>query len=124
MNGPRKPDFFKTWRWTIALFSLVLVGSYWALIFSSSTWGSKFRYSYLFHGSRPVIALLFITALMSLKKSSPIRRLGLRHLRRMAGFGPPCRDPEQSGMVREAIGTGRADSFAETAPLGSLRRSR
>ncbi len=76
MNGPRKPDFFKTWRWTIALFSLVLVGSYWALLFSSSTWGSKFRYSYLFHGSRPVIALLFITALMSLKSRRRYAALG------------------------------------------------
>jgi hypothetical protein len=68
MNAPRKLDFFRLWRWTITIFSLVLVGSYWALLFSSSIWGTKFRYDYLFRGSLPVIVLLFLTVLMSFRR--------------------------------------------------------
>jgi drug/metabolite transporter (DMT)-like permease len=76
MNEPRNLDFFKLWRWTIAIFSFVLVNCYWALLFSSSIWGTKFRYAYLFRGSLPVIALLFLTVLLS-----------LRRRRRYAAFG-------------------------------------
>ena len=77
MNGPSNLDYFKLWRWTIAIFSFVLVGSYWALLFSSSIWGNKFRYYYFFQGSRPVIALLSITALMSLKRRRRYAAFGL-----------------------------------------------
>ena len=69
MNASRKLDFFNLWRWTITIFSFVLVSSYWALLFSPSVWGTKFRYDYLFRGSLPVIALLFLTVLISLRRS-------------------------------------------------------
>lgn len=68
MNTPRRCDLASVWRWTLEMFSIVMVVCYWSLTFSGSIWGSGLRYRELFDGSFPVIGLLFVTSVYSWKK--------------------------------------------------------
>lgn len=56
------------WLWTLEAFSFALVLACWVLLFSGHTWGSKLGYPFVFAGSFPTMALLFVTAVFSLRR--------------------------------------------------------
>ena len=60
----RKFNFFWLWRWTVELFSLVMVISFWNI--PKGMWvgdGLFFWWYYFVDASIPVIVLLFVTAI-------------------------------------------------------------
>ena len=65
-NRPSTEDrLFRICFLTVEFFSLIMVAVFWVLQFTSSVWGDRFHFHYLFDVSEPVIIIVAITGLLT-----------------------------------------------------------
>ncbi len=62
---------------TVEYFGMLLVSSFWLLLFTGSDWGDKFHYQYLFDGRVPVMIVVSLSAFLTWRRH---RRDSLWHV--------------------------------------------
>ena len=53
---------------TVEYFAALLVAAFWILLFSGSSWGDKFHYSYLFDVSLPVMIVVVVSGFLTWRR--------------------------------------------------------